>query len=200
MFSAGRWLRSALPGALLVLGAGRAAAQAGVVSTAKVITLAAIKQTKLSLAVTSGAIQSLPALLDNQVNNFATPVMLQTQWDLNPGQTGNVTVVGWFGTPAQALVSPGPPLTAIASSRMQGKVTPGAAAASWPATFTAFTQNATAGLGSAGGSLLLLRVNVTGANKTTTRTDQLDLQLDLTGVSLPVGTYSGTLNIQAVTQ
>jgi len=43
-------------------------------------------------------------------------------------------------------------------------------------------------------------VNVTGANKTTTRTDQLDLQLDLTGVSLPVGTYSGMLNIQAVTQ
>jgi hypothetical protein len=44
-------------------------------------------------------------------------------------------------------------------------------------------------------------VNVTGVNKTTTRSDNLQLQLDLTGAPvLPPGTYSGTLNIQAVTQ
>jgi hypothetical protein len=46
-----------------------------------------------------------------------------------------------------------------------------------------------------------LNVNVTGANKTTTRSDNLQLQLNLTGAGvLPPGTYAGTLNIQAVTQ
>jgi hypothetical protein len=125
--------------------------------------------------------------------------MLRSQWDLHPGQTASVTIIGWFSTPAQALVAGAG--AQIPSSRIKGKVTPGATAAAWPATFTAFTQNASAGLGTAGGSLQLLRVTISGANKTTTRTDQLDLQLDLTGTgAMQPGTYSGTLNIQAVTQ
>jgi hypothetical protein len=79
---------------------------------------------------------------------------------------------------------------------MRGRVATGV-----PVTFTAFTQNPVGGVGAAGGSLQLLNVNVNGANKTTTRSDNLQLQLDLTGAGvLPPGTYSGTLNIQAVTQ
>lgn len=194
-----RWSRLLCPVALLALGAGRAAAQAGTVSTARVISLAAVKQTQITLAITSGSVQSLPSFTDNATNNFPAPVMLRSQWDLHPGQTGSVTIVGWFSTPAQALVAGAG--AQIPSSRIKGKVTPGATAAAWPATFTAFTQNASAGLGTAGGSLQLLRVTVNGTNKTTTRTDQLDLQLDLTGAgAMPPGTYTGTLNIQAVTQ
>jgi hypothetical protein len=70
-----------------------------------------------------------------------------------------------------------------------------------PTTFTALTQNAVAGIGTAGGSLQLFAVNILGANKTDTRNDNLDLQLNLVGFpTLPAGAYVGVLNIRAVTQ
>ena len=178
------WLRLCLSFALVAT-----------VSNAQVISLAAAKSSRLSVTVTSGATQTMPTLTDNTTNTFPSPVVIQTQWDLNPGQTGSVRVIAWFATPAQALFSSGSG-TAIPSSRMRGRVATGV-----PVTFTAFTQNPVGGVGAAGGSLQLLNVAVTGANKTTTRSDNLQLQLDLTGAGvLPPGTYSGTLNIQAVTQ
>jgi hypothetical protein len=194
------WLRLLLLTALVAVAEEQAAAQAGTVSTARVVSLAATKTGKLTMGVISGAAQTLPALTDNTTNNFPTPVVIQTQWDLNPGQTGSVNVIGWFATPSQALTNGAG--TNIPSSRMKGQLTPGAPApTSYPATFTAFTQNAVGGIGTAGGSLRLFQINISGSNKIQTRTDNLSLQLDLTGAGvLPPGTYSGTLNIQAVTQ
>ena len=194
------WLRLLLLTALVAVPEEQAAAQAGTVSTARIVALAATKTGKLTMGVISGAAQTLGTLTDNTTNNFPTPVVIQTQWDLNPGQTGSVNVIGWFGTPSQALTNGVG--TSIPSSRMKGKLTPGAPApTSFPATFTAFTQNAVGGIGTAGGSLRLFQINISGANKTQTRTDNLSLQLDLTGAGvLPPGTYSGTLNIEAVTQ
>jgi hypothetical protein len=69
-----------------------------------------------------------------------------------------------------------------------------------PVGFTAFTQNAVGGIGTAGGSLRLFSQAITGINKNSSRTDNLNLQLDLTGMALAPGTYTGTLNIRAVTQ
>jgi len=194
------WLRLLLLTALVAVAEEQAAAQAGTVSTARVVSLAATKTGKLTMGVISGAAQTLPVLTDNTTNNFPTPVVIQTQWDLNPGQTGSVNVIGWFSTPSQALTNGAG--TNIPSSRMKGQLTPGAPApTSYPATFTAFTQNAVGGIGTAGGSLRLFQINISGSNKIQTRTDNLSLQLDLTGAGvLPPGTYSGTLNIQAVTQ
>jgi hypothetical protein len=194
------WLRLLLLTALVAVAEEQAAAQAGTVSTARVVSLAATKTGKLTMGVISGAAQTLPALTDNTTNNFPSPVVIQTQWDLNPGQTGSVNVIGWFATPSQALTNGAG--TNIPSSRMKGQLTPGAPApTSYPATFTAFTQNAVGGIGTAGGSLRLFQINISGSNKIQTRTDNLSLQLDLTGAGvLPPGTYSGTLNIQAVTQ
>jgi len=194
------WLRLLLLTALVAVTEEQAAAQAGTVSTARVVSLAATKTGKLTMGVISGAAQTLPALTDNTTNNFPTPVVIQTQWDLNPGQTGSVNVIGWFATPSQALTNGAG--TNIPSSRMKGQLTPGAPApTSYPATFTAFTQNAVGGIGTAGGSLRLFQINISGSNKIQTRTDNLSLQLDLTGAGvLPPGTYSGTLNIEAVTQ
>lgn len=195
MSSSRSWLRLCLSGAFIVTGTAQAAAQVGTVSNAQVISLAAAKSSQLSLAVTSGASQSIPSFTDNAINTFPSPVVIQTQWDLNPGQTGSVRVIAWFATPAQALFNAGSG-TAIPSSRMWGRVATGV-----PVAFTAFTQNPVGGIGAAGGSLQLLNINVTGANKTTTRSDNLQLQLNLTGAGvLPPGTYAGTLNIQAVTQ
>src|ERR1041385_2012007 len=194
------WLRLLLLTALVAVTEEQAAAQAGTVSTARGVSLAATKTGKLTMGVISGAAQTLPALTDNATNNFPSPVVIQTQWDLNPGQTGSVNVIGWFSTPSQALTNGAG--TNIPSSRMKGQLTPGAPApTSYPATFTAFTQNAVGGIGTAGGSLRLFQITITGSNKTQTRTDNLSLQLDLTAAGvLPPGTYSGTLNIEAVTQ
>jgi hypothetical protein len=194
------WLRPLLLAALVAVPEGRAAAQVGTVSTARVVSLAATKTGKLTMGVVSGASQTLPTITDNTTNDFATPVVIQTQWDLNPGQTGSVNLIGWFSTPSQALTNGAG--TNIPSSRMKGKLTPGAPApTSYPATFTAFTQNAVGGIGTAGGSLRLYQMTITGSNKTQTRTDNLSLELDLTGAGvLRPGTYSGTLNIEAVTQ
>jgi hypothetical protein len=189
------WLRLCLSGVLATTGTAQAVAQVGSLSNAQVISLAAAKTGRLSVAVTSGATQTLPSFLDNAANTFPSPVVIQTQWDLNPGQTGSVRLIAWFATPAQALYNSAAG-TAIPSSRMRGRVATGV-----PVAFTAFTQNPVGGIGAAGGSLQLLNVNVTGVNKTTTRSDNLQLQLDLTGAPVvPPGTYSGTLNIQAVTQ
>jgi hypothetical protein len=195
------WLRLLLLSVLLAAGEEQAAAQVGTVSTAKVVSLAATKTGKLTMGVISGSAQTLASLTDNTTNNFPTPVVIQTQWDLNPGQTGSVNVIGWFSVPAQALLN-GATGTSIPSSRLKGQLSPGAPApTSYPAMFTAFTQNAVGGIGTAGGSLRLFSINIAGANKTVTRTDNLNLQIDLTGAAiLPPGTYSGTLNIEAVTQ
>ena len=195
------WLRLLLLPALLAAAAQQAAAQVGTVSTARVVALAATKTGKLTMGVVSGGTQTLASFTDNTTNNFPTPVVIATQWDVNPGQTGSVNVVAWFATPAQALFS-GATGTSIPSSRLKGKLSPGAPApTAFPATFTAFTQNAVGGIGTAGGSLRLFSISITGANKTASRTDNLNLQLDLTGSPvLRPGTYSGTLNIEAVTQ
>jgi hypothetical protein len=193
----GRYVRPCLillaSGAVLALGAREARAQAGTVSAARVIAFSATKISQLSVTVTSGGVQSIPSLTDNAVNNFPTPVVITTTWDVNPGQTNTVNLMAYFTTPAQALSSGA---TQIPASRVLGQMTTGL-----PVTFTAITQNAVGGVGTAGGSLRLFAQNITGANKKASRTDNLNLQINLVGIpTLPIGTYSGTLNLRAVTQ
>jgi hypothetical protein len=70
-----------------------------------------------------------------------------------------------------------------------------------PTSFTTMTQNGVGGIGSAGGSLELFSEIIIGTNKTASRTDNLDLRLDLVGFpTLPAGAYTGVLNLRAVTQ
>ena len=178
--------------------AGRAAetaAQDGArVGPVKVITLGSARINALSVTVTSGTMQSIAAVQDNAVNSFAAPVVIQTHWDVNPGQVNSISLVAYFTAPTQAITGNS---VQIPSSRVLGRMTTGL-----PTVFTRFTQAAVAGAGAAGGSLELFRDNISGPNKgSLTRTDNLDLQLDLVGFpDLPVGSYSGTLNIRAVAQ
>jgi hypothetical protein len=178
---------------LLALGAREAAAQAGTISAARVIALAATKTSQLTVSISSGAVQSIPSLTDNAVNLFPAPAVITTSWDVNPGQTNTVNLMAWFTTPAQALTRG---TTFIPSSRVLGRMTTGL-----PVAFTAITQNAVGGIGTAGGSLRLFSQTISGPNKKASRTDNLDLEINLVGFpTLAPGTYSGTLNIQAVTQ
>jgi hypothetical protein len=191
-FSRG-WLPLLLSLALVANGGERAAAQAGSVSTARILTLSAIRAGTLTVGVTSGMVQNLPNLIDGTTNNFPSPVVVATQWNLNPGQTVTVNLMAYFSVPSQALINGA---VAIPSSRIRGRVTTGL-----PVTFTPINQNAVGGIGTAGGSLQLFSQIVTGINKNSSRTDNLDLQLDLVGFpTLAPGTYSGTLNLRAVTQ
>src|SRR6266850_7440219 len=71
---------------------------------AQIISLAAASLSTLSVLVTSGAVQNIPAVVDNAVNTFPSPVVIQTTWSVNPGQTNTVDLVAYFSIPAQALV------------------------------------------------------------------------------------------------
>ena len=65
-----------------------------------------------------------------------------------------------------------------------------------PTSYTPFTQST--GFGGAGAGLALINANLGVLVTTGSRTDVLNLQINLSGVSnLPAGTYSGTLTIQA---
>jgi hypothetical protein len=127
------------------------------------------------------------------MNNFPSPVVVTTGWDVNPGQTNTVNLIAYFSTPAQALSGGA---TQIPSSRVLAQMTTGL-----PVAFTAITQNAVGGVGTAGGSLRLFAQSISGPNKKSSRTDNLNLQINLVGFpTLAPGTYTGTLNLRAVTQ
>lgn len=183
-----------LPIALLALVAvaPAAGAQSGLTSNIATVPLTASKATAISVVVTAGASQSLPNLLDNAVNTFPSTVSITTSWDLHPS-VGTLSLVAYFTTPTQALANG---TDVIPAAWMRGRVATGA-----PTTFTAFTQGAVNGVGSAGGSLQLFQFSIVGNNRTGSRSDALELQLDLTGrAPLTPGTYAGTLNIRAVAQ
>jgi hypothetical protein len=165
----------------------------GLLAQSQVISLAATAPGILNVSVQSGAVQTIAGLTDNALNNFPTPVVIRTDWNVNPGQTNTVNLVAYFSVPAQAMTGGA---VQIPSSRVQGRMTTGL-----PAVFTPMTQNGLGGVGPAGGSLRLFSVNIGGGNKTGVRTDNLDLRLDLVGFpTLPAGAYTGVLNIRAVTQ
>jgi hypothetical protein len=152
---------------------------------ARIISLAATHASDLSVTVTSGSVQTLAGVADNAVNNFPSPVVIQTTWSVNPGQTNTVNLIAYFAVPAQAMMGA---TTPIPSSRVLGRMTTGL-----PTTYTPITQNGVGGFGTAGGTLSLYSLSVSGSNK--------NLQLNLVGFpTLPAGAYTGVLNLRVVTQ
>jgi hypothetical protein len=118
------------------------------------------------------------------------PVGITTTWVLN-GSRSSVTLSGYFSSSTAALTDGAATPTNIPSSDVLGQVTTGL-----PTAFTAFTQSAP--VGTAGAGLELFKQSISAANRSTTRTDNLNLQINLTGLpQLPAGTYTGTLNLQA---
>ena len=175
--------------AAILVGVSPAVAQVGLTSSLATVNINATKSSVLSLLINSGGTQTLASLTDNTTNNFASPVNVTTTWDLNAGS--NVVLVGSFATPAQALASGA---NFITTQYIKGRVTTGT-----PTSYTAFTQTGVGTIGTAGGSLTLFTQST--ASLAGNRTDNLDLQIDLTGhANLIPGTYTGTLNLQAIVQ
>jgi hypothetical protein len=141
-----------------------------------------------TLTVTPNAsTATLASITDNSIANNFTPVSLTTDWNLTAGSS--VRLIGWFATPAQALVNG---TSFIPSSKVEGRV--GAAA------YAPFTGAAVGGVGVAGGSLQLFSQPFASGSFTGNRTDQLYLRLNLVGTTTIAGDYLGTLNVQAVVQ
>jgi hypothetical protein len=175
---------------------GVASSQAKVLSTVSAPpTVAAALAGAISVSIASGAIQSLSGVTDNAPNDFPSTVGITLTWDLHPS-TGSVQVIGYFSDPAAAMASV---QGSIPSSWIRGRVLT-AGVQSAPTTYTAFTQNGAGGVGAGGGSLLLFSQPILGFSRAGTQTVDLQLQLDLTGRTLTPGSYTGTLNIRAVSQ
>lgn len=179
--------RNAVAGAVvLVLGTSSAAvAQVGLTSNPATVALTATKSPTLTVTPNAST-ATLASITDNSAANNFTPVSLTTDWNLTGGSS--VRLIGWFATPAQALVNG---TSFIPSSKVEGRVNATA--------FAPFTGAAVGGLGVAGGSLQLFSQSVAGSFAGT-RTDQLDLRLNLVGTTTLAGDYLGTLNVQAVVQ
>ena len=178
--------------ALLLCWTQVATAQVGTRSPVASVALTAGQPAFISVAVISGASQTLPALVPGALNAFPTPTRIQTSWNLGTG-SGTLSLMGWFSAPSVALTSG---TAAIPASRVQGRVATGR-----PRNFTGFTQGARGGVGVAGGSLELWRYRVCNLAtcRRRTRIDNLELRLNLVGLPLPAGSYTGTLNLRAVT-
>jgi hypothetical protein len=163
------------------------AASALVLSNIANVNLNAVLAEVLTVSVTSGSNVNF-TLVNGSPSDGDVPAVISTSWNLNPGLTGAVTLYGYFDTPAQALTDGGG--NDIATSLVLGRMATGT-----PTSYTAFTE--TNPVGPAGGSLALFTEAITGLNQISTRSDNLDLRIDLTGQTLPAATYAGTLRIQA---
>jgi hypothetical protein len=89
---------------LLALSATLAFRAPELLAQAQIISLAAVAPGNLSISIQSGAVQNMATVADNAVNNFPSPVVIQTSWNLHPGQTNTVDLVAYFAVPAQAMI------------------------------------------------------------------------------------------------
>jgi hypothetical protein len=181
-------LKNALVGtaALLLVGSSTASAQVGLTSNVATVALTATKAATLTVSPNAST-ATLASITDNSTANNFTAVSLTTAWNLTAGSS--VRLIGWFATPAQALVNG---TDQIPSSKVEGRV--GATA------YAPFSGGAVGGVGVAAGSLQLFSQAVAAGSYFGSRTDQLDLRLNLTGTTTMAGDYTGTLNVQAVVQ
>jgi hypothetical protein len=152
------------------------------------VALNAILGESLTVAATPSTV-NIP-LVSGGTAPGSSPVAITTTWVLSSSRTA-VTLVGYFSSATVALTNGATIPANIPASEVLGQVTTGT-----PTAFTAFTQ--TAPLGGAGAGLTLFTQGLTGANRATNRTDNLNLEINLASQpQLPAGTYTGTLNIQA---
>jgi hypothetical protein len=181
-------LKNVLAGAtaLFLVSASPLLAQAGLTSNVATVSLTATKNATLSVSPSASA-ATLASITDGSNANVFSPVSLTTAWNLTGG--ASIRLVGWFATPAQALANG---TDFIPSSKVEGRV--GAAA------YAPFTSGPVGAVGVAGGSLQLFNESVGAGSYFGSRTDQLDLRLDLTGTTTLAGDYTGTLNLQAIVQ
>jgi hypothetical protein len=174
-------------GSVLIVTSGAQAASLN--SNAPTVALSATLGESLTVSTTVSTVNF--SLVNGTTVAGSAAVPITTTWVLQPTRT-SVTLYGFFASSTAALTNGLATPSNIPSANVLGQVTTGA-----PATFTAFSQT-NSGFGAASASLVLFNqaVSYANANFVGTRTDNLNLEIN-TPVTLPAGTYTGTLTLQA---
>lgn len=180
-------LVAALGAVVSFLSLSPAASSAPVLSGTASVNLNAILAQSLTISITSGSTVNF-TLVNGAIASGSNPVVVSTSWNLSSLLVGAVSLYGYFSTPSQALGDGTG--NNIASAQVEGRMTSGV-----PVTYAPFTQ--TNPVGPAGGGLTLFTEVVTVLNGIKTRSDNLDLQINLTAQTLPAATYTGVLTLQA---
>ena len=149
------------------------------------VTLTATLVESLTVAAIPSAVNF--TLVNGTTADGSSAVAITTTWVLSPTRT-SVKLYGNFSSSTAALTDGGG--NNIPSADVLGQVSTGS-----PTSYTAFTQ--TGPFGAASASLLLFNQSITALNLTGNRTDNLNLRIDLSSLSLPAGVYTGTLHLQA---
>lgn len=143
----------------------------------------------LSLSVNTTTVSF--TLVPNGTAQGTPGVSVTTTWDVL-GLAPQLSLYGWLSSPTAALSDGRAKPDYIPSSAVFGQMTTGS-----PTAYTAFTQSTP--LGVAGAGLTLLDGVAVGGflEYAGSRTDVLNLEINMAGVSVPAGTYTGTLTLQA---
>jgi hypothetical protein len=144
----------------------------------------------LSVQINSGSSLSISSLTRGAVNSFSGgPVSVTTSWTSLKSSRTAVKLYAYFTSATSALVHTNSlNTTDIPSSAVKIRVN-GSGSYNPLSSTTPFSVSS---------GLLLFTNTINFGNRTSSRTDALDVQLDLTTLpQLPADTYTGTLRIQA---
>jgi hypothetical protein len=149
-------------------------------------------QSSITVSVSPAAVNWSNLLPGSATNTGSAPVVVTTSWNLSPAGGGfNLKVFAYFNSSTVAMAHSAACVTGcgnIPSSAFEIGLN-GAA-------FSSVTG--TGPFGAAGASFQIASVPITGTNKSSSRVDTLQLNLNLSTLpTLPADTYSGVLNIQA---
>jgi len=158
-----------------------APARAQVNSFVGSVNLNATLTTSLSVNASPGLVNF--ALVPNGTVTGSAVINVTTAWTLRPS-VGAVTTYAYFTTAAAALTDGSG--DNIPSANVSGSVNGGA--------FGPFTGASPFGGATA---VTLSSTRILGNNRTGSHADTLNLSITTTGLSLPAGTYTGVLNIEA---
>jgi hypothetical protein len=164
---------------------------AQVSSSLQSITLTAVKGESVTLGAPTPGTQSL-TIVDGTLNPYAAPFTISVSWDVKTSTTTVVNLIGYFSTPAQALANG---TDYIAAGLIEVSTDAGT-------TWKPMTSAAVNGVGAVGGSVVLYTSAVTqGADTKGTKAVTFSVRINLVGaVAAKAGTYTGTLNLMAISK
>jgi hypothetical protein len=179
-----RWLQNGARGAVVITLATvgwAAVAEAQLNSNSATVNLTATLPESLTIAATPASVNFTLAASGTAAGS--AQISVTTAWALLATRS-SVTLYA-FASSATAALTDGSGHN-IPAANLTGSPNSGA--------FSSFTGNSPFGTGT---SLTIFTQAITAANLNTARTDTLNLNINTTGLSLPVATYTGVLTIRA---
>ena len=153
-------------------------------SGAKSITLQAVLTDSITVSLSGNAVNFTLAA-GNASNPGSVGVTATTSWTLKPS-VGSLNLYAFFSSAPAALTDGAGDNIPSADFQISDNAGP----------FTALTS--TVPFGGANAGLLVSTVKILGNNKSGSRTDSMNFNINLSTLpSLPAGNYTGTLTIQA---